>query len=408
MTNKRFLIDDSKKITYLQLFEALNQLDNVPSYIYNTQIFDIFKYILLSLVYDIPITLLDYDFSNEEIKNLGINENELKQKLRVNKKKIVTPSNFLKYVNKSNTSKWSVTLFTSGTTGLPKKVTHTFSSITRMVKINKNTADNVWGFAYNPTHIAGLQVFFQAVLNINTIVNIFGKSQLYIFDAIKKYSITNISATPTFFRMLLPHKGNYKSVKKLTSGGERFDVNLSKSLLKIFPNAKFLNVYASTEAGTILASKGDHFEVTEKEKIKIINNELLIHKSLLGDSDLVKLNGDWYYTGDEVEIISENPLRFKFVKRKNEMINVGGYKVNPLEVEELLNKHKNIIVSKVYGKKNSVLGNILMADVKRNGNISEKDIQIYLRKYLQEFKIPRIINFVDEIQLTRTGKLKRK
>ncbi len=94
---------------------------------------------------------------------------------------------------------WKVTLYTSGTTGIPKKVTHNFNSITRFVKISERNTNSIWGFAYNPTHMAGIQVFFQALLNGNAIVRLFGLSANEIHREINENFITHISATPTFY-----------------------------------------------------------------------------------------------------------------------------------------------------------------------------------------------------------------
>lgn len=85
------------------------------------------------------------------------------------------------------------------------------------------------------------------------------------------------------------------------------------------------NVYASTEAGTLFASAGNEFVIKEEMKnlVRVENGELLIHSSLLGKSSLVDVDGDWYHTGDIIEIVHDIPLIFHFLSRKNEMINVG-------------------------------------------------------------------------------------
>lgn len=89
------------------------------------------------------------------------------------------------------------------------------------------------------------------------------------------------------------------------------------------------------------------------------------------------------------------------------MVNVGGYKVNPYEVEQALEQHPLIKQAYIYGKANPVLGNILMADIVAVEPVSERELREFLSPLLQPFKIPRIINFVDSISLTRSGKLKR-
>ena len=100
---------------------------------------------------------------------------------------------------------------------------------------------------------------------------------------------------------------------------------------------------------------------------------------------------------------------FRFISRKNELINVGGYKVNPYEVEQAILNMQEIQEVMVYGKPNSVLGNILCAEIKlmEGGNIDESKIRFYLSENIQDFKIPRRIKFVESFTLTRTGKLKR-
>lgn len=299
-------------------------------------------------------------------------------------------------------------MFTSGTTGIPKKVSHDFKSITRFVKVSERNEKSIWGFAYNPTHMAGIQVFFQALLNGNSIVRLFGLNTKDIYTEIKNNEITHISATPTFYRLLLPCSETFPSVERITSGGEKFNEKTFKQLNEIFPNAKITNVYASTEAGTLFASQNDIFSVRPEYEhlIHIENNELLVHSSLMGSTET---NVDeWYNTGDVIEIVSKKPLKFRFVNRKSEMINVGGYKVNPLEVEEAILALTGIKNVRVYSKSNSVLGNIICCEVVTNSNqITESSIRTFLQSKIQEFKIPRIIRFVDELSTTRTGKLKR-
>ena len=91
------------------------------------------------------------------------------------------------------------------------------------------------------------------------------------------------------------------------------------------------------------------------------------------------------------------------------MINIGGYKVNPGEVEDILLSIDGVQQVLVYGKSNSVLGNILCADIMKDTNslLTELDIRTALKDQLQDFKIPRRIKFVKSLALTRTGKLKR-
>lgn len=399
----------NQEISWAALLEDLNKTSVYNTYCYKAEFYEIFKHIIQSLLLNEELIVLDNDFSETELYNI-LGDVDLDTYTRpLNKHqvlKITSKEELLKRITAVNKN-WKITLFTSGTTGLPKKVSHSFKSITRFVKYNNDTQVN-WGFAFNPTHMAGLQVFFQALLNGNSLFRLFGIEKQLILSKISEYSITNISATPTFYRMLLPLDAVYDSVKRLTFGGEKFDKNIWGQLKKSFPNAKFNNIYASTEVGSLLVSSGDVFSIKPElnSLVKIVDNELIIHNSLLGEID--RSDSDWYHTNDLVEVINDNTNQFRFVSRKNEMINVGGYKVNPYEVEQVVLDIKGINQVRIYTKSNSILGNIICCEiVSENKNLTESDIRKILRSKLQEYKIPRFITFVNEIAMTRTGKIKR-
>lgn len=365
--------------------------------------------IFASLCCDVPVTLYDDDLSEEEIVRLsGSSGNRFEPVAHRILHHVTDASDFLQISSKL--IHWSITLFTSGTTGLPKKVKHTFNSLTRAVKTGERFRQDVWGLAYNPTHVAGLQVLFQAMMNQNPVINLFGGNRDFIFSQIGKYNITNLSATPTFYRLLLPAGPVFPNVRQLTSGGEKFSTTVLNQVRAIFPNAAITNVYASTEAGSLFSSRGETFYIKDEflPWVMIDKDELLLHRTLVGQSDDIPMEGDWYRSGDMIEIISENPLQFRFLARKNEMINVGGQKVNPEEVEEVILELADIIDARVFGRKNSVTGNILYCEVvAHNPEINESSIRRMLSGRLQEYKIPRIIRFVDKIDQTRTGKKKR-
>lgn len=402
-------ISSDESISWDQLLRDLNEQRDYSPFCYESNFYKIFRHIIVSMLLEREIVLLDSDFSGEEIHRLIGNINLSSSKIDLTgivgnlttKEKLVE-----RLMNVSPT--WKITLFTSGTTGTPKKISHTYSTITRFVKVSEKHLTSVWGFAYNPTHIAGLQVFFQALLNGNTLIRLFGISYETIFLSINRFNITNISATPTFYRLLLPIYGVYPSVKYITSGGEKFDEKAISMLKSGFPNAKITNVYASTEAGSLLASDGNEFSIKKEFEhlIQIDQDELVIHRSLMGQNDVH--GSDWYKTGDLVEVISMNPMRFKFLSRKNEMINVGGYKVNPIEVEETIRDIFGIVDVRVFAKSNSVLGNIICCEIVRNDTtLDESTIRNQLKSKLQEYKIPRMMRFVEELSITRTGKIKR-
>jgi acyl-coenzyme A synthetase/AMP-(fatty) acid ligase len=406
-----FYADISKNqlFSWDDLISAVKHTDRFSQYCQYADFYNVFKQIILSLLLGKEIILLDSDFSEDEINRLVDKPLSSSIVTDIGKElSLIDSKEKLLHRLQQPSKDWQITMFTSGTTGLPKRISHTFESITRFVKRSSKHDSDVWGFAYNPTHMAGVQVFFQALLNGNPLIRLFGLSKEKIFKSILEYRVTNISATPTFYRLLLPEYSHYSTVKRITSGGEKFDEKIINSLKQIFPNAKITNVYASTEAGTLLASDGNDFSIKPEFKglIKIFQKELVIHKSLMGNSDAV--TDEWYHTGDMVEIVSQNPLRFHFIFRKNEMINVGGYKVNPHEIEGVIREIEGVSDVRIFSKSNSVLGNIICGEiVKYDVNLDESSIRTQLQTKLQEFKIPRLIKFVEKISTTRTGKIRR-
>lgn len=409
-----FFVDTNNDVykSYSDLIDDLNIQKNIGKYIYENSTYDVFMRIIQSLLLGIEVELIDSDFSELEINNIGIEYDSLNRRTAIDDLKITSLEHLFSKI-KENKDKWKLSLYTSGTTGRPKKIIHTFNSMNRTTRIGDKWLNDVWAYAYNPTHFAGLQVFFQAFLNKNSIINVFDINPNEINKLFNNYKITNISATPTFYRnFILFFKEPCQTVKRVTSGGERFDSNMGKYISKVFPNAKINNVYASTEAGTLFASKGDIFIIKDsmKENIQITEDgELLIHKNLLGYSDELN-NTEWYSSGDIVKLISDD--EFIFVSRKTEMINVGGYKVNPHEVEDEINQVEGVVDVIVKPRKNSVTGNIIMAEISLSNSVNkdciERTIKEHLNKSLQPWKVPRIIKFVNNIDKTRTGKKVRK
>ena len=381
----QFLISQGKNYSYENLLSEVNKNGYYPLLKTSNQ-FDYFCNLVKALVNDKSLILLDSDLSLSELN--GIKEEDINKEEKLEAKQFSTINEMLEAACRSSAH---ITIFTSGTTGQPKEVTHSVETLMRAVRRGEKYSGQVWAYAYNPTHMAGLQVFFQALFNQNLIVNVFNAGRNEVYQLIERYSISHISATPTFYRLLAPSEKVYTSVKRVTLGGEKSDSRLYDFIHSVFPEAKINNIYASTEAGSLFAAKGDCFQIPDplRNKFKIVDGELLIHYSLLGTSENFHLDGE--------------------LGRVNELINVGGYKVNPIEVEAVINSLDGVTQSLVYGRANSILGNILCAEVQmEEGKVkTEREIRQYLIDRLQDYKIPRIIKFVDSFSLTRTGKLKR-
>ena len=399
--------NNSQYLSYNDLFNFLNESGSIITNPYQTSTLDLFKNFIKALIHNKDFILLDCDFTDAEIIALT-GEKYIENFVSVDSLGI---DSFKSYLQLIVESKSKISIYTSGTTGLPKKVVHTVGSLTREVKTGSNFESSIWGLAFSPTHMAGIQVFFQALFNSNTLVDLFNIDTKTVNELISKHKISHISATPTFYRLLNSKDISFGDVKSVTLGGEKSDDNLYRIVKRMFPFAKIRNIYASTEAGSLLCSDGEFFYIPEhlKDKIVVKENTLYIHESLLGKiSDFLILDG-WYCSGDVIEWKHDSVHYFKLIGKSNEMINVGGYKVNPHEVELELRSIDGVDNAFVFGKANSVLGNLICAEIvlEKGIEIEESKIKDILRKKLQQFKIPRKIFFVDSLNLSRTGKISR-
>jgi acyl-coenzyme A synthetase/AMP-(fatty) acid ligase len=304
-----------------------------------------------------------------------------------------------RFVNKEQ-----ITLSTSGTSSTPKIITHTYNTLINNVKINDRYKNKVWGLCYNYEKMAAVQVILHSFFNKCTIVNLYGLDNKSLLNRFKQHNITNLSATPTFYKLLLSDENIFSNIEQITVGGEILDNQLYNKLKKYFPNSRISNIYAATEFGALLTSNGESFEITEKDSIfiKIVDNEILVHKSKLG----ISINEDWYHTGDIVDWINES--QFKIIGRQSSMINVGGVKVNPIKVENIINSLDYVSNSRVYGYKNSLLGNVVKADIVLLKEKSIQDIKHDLKTKLNQYELPMSLKIVDSLDVNDSNKLIRK
>lgn len=457
-TNKPWLIDgrSGRVITRAELLARINrQPASVRLLCQPTSTADGLMEVAAAIAHGFDLTLFDADSGPQEIAALGYSPAHLHQPAPVAAPSTVTTAKLAQQAAGGSRSRLG--LFTSGSTGLPKLVWQTVANLARAVKVSPRHAEAVWAFAYNPTHVAGIQVYLQALANGCPVVDVYGLDRAGVLAAIGRHGVTHISATPSFYRLLLPVDKTLPGVCSVTLGGESSDAALLERLRPLFPSARFHNVYASTEAGTLLTADGDIFSIAAGlEKLVVLRDgKIHVHRSLLGEFEATAKptpvtgnqlsvigisptenasqpitniqqpittsslrDDDWYDTGDVVEIVSTEPLRFRIVARERDWVNVGGSKVNPHEVEAVLGEHPGIKQVRVFGRKNSVMGNILCAEIElpkvddgrqsTDGSlVTEAALREFAAARLQPFKVPRLIRFVENIAQTRTGKISR-
>ncbi len=400
MTDRLCFVDRTTGIrkTYAEFVCDVNEIQSVSNINAADDEYKLITTLVASLWSDLDIAMSHNSFSNfEQIASALI---PVRPNLRQSE-----------LWNRIVTSKSKVGLFTSGTTGRAKFIQHRMESLTRAIRNSPHHQRDVWGLTYHSASFAGLQVVLQAICNSNPLVRLAGLESALIHDEIQSMGITHISATPTWLRLICSDGIVQKSVTHITTGGEIVDRSLFEQTHARFPNATVRNIYASTESGSVLLSDGDLFRVPAilTSKVKVEDGILAIHRSLLADSMQGLDASEFYLTGDCVDVLTENPLTVRFTARRNDWINVGGNKVNPLEIERLLVAIDGVTDARVFGRKNSVTGNIVCCEIVRANrkSITSVDIRRGLEKLVASFMIPRIIEFVDAIDQTPTGKKDR-
>jgi acyl-coenzyme A synthetase/AMP-(fatty) acid ligase len=315
-----------------------------------------------------------------------------------------------------------IALQTSGSSGKPKLFWHSMTSLTRGLKLSENQRGSVWGWAYPPDHLAGMQVLFQALLNANPLVRLFQVPSSSVHQALDDYEITHLSCTPTFLRLLLADGRTHPTLQRLTSGGERLDQSSMSRIAHVFPNARLTNIYASTEVGPLLVSHEDSFTVPEwlRNQVRIVDGQLWLHRCLrlegseesiaesLEESSIE--NSEFWPTGDQVEVVEAHPLRIRFVSRSHEGFNVAGYRVDPVKLENIARTHPTVADARFYGVPNSVTEHIVACDlvsVPGKQPVSDIEWRSWISGQVQRHELPRVIRWVTKIDTTNSGKIKR-
>lgn len=400
-----FWIDTERRVqkSAEEFLSDLNRLTRVRKFNCEPNPYDMLLQLTAGMVRGLETWLLDADFSEGELARFGIKLERLKEEYPLESR--AEFRSLEEVADCIERADWHLRLFTSGTTGLPKEVRHDYSSLARNVRRSERHRSDRWAFAYKMSHMAGVQVLLQALSNANETVYVFESAPELAVENIKKYRCTHISATPTFYRNLLRYLDDSLELTSITMGGEGFDEALSRKLHEIFPKAAIRNIYASTEIGSLLNAKGSGFEIPSKyaAQIKISSEgELLIHRSLLGE---FPSDGEWYNTHD---VVREEDGLIYFQARQSDLINVGGFKVNPSEVEREILNVEGVSDCAIKSRANSVMGNILCAEIVADGNRDEKKLRAEilnrLKSSLQSYKVPRLYKFVDSIERSRTGK----
>ena len=258
-------------------------------------------------------------------------------------------------------------------------------------------------------HWGGLNTLFHVLSSGGTLVFLENRNPDYVCNLIEKYKVELLPTSPTFLNMMLLSRSyerfSLDSLKIISYGAEPMPQNLLKRLGILFPALKLQQTYGLIELGVMRSQSesndslwvklgGEGYQTRVEDGILQIKSDSAMLGYLNATSPFTE--DGWFITGDTVEVKGEF---FRILGRKSEIINVGGEKVFPQEVENVILQIKGVVDVIVYGESNPLTGKIVCAKLKYEGDKSKPDIsreiKTYCRQNLESFKVPVKIEIVD-------------
>jgi len=299
-------------------------------------------------------------------------------------------------------------LFSSGSTGKNKAALHDLVPLLEKFKVPRHTFRTLTFLLFD--HIGGINTLFYTLSNAGCIVTVQDRSPDVVCAAVEKYKVQLLPTSPTFINLLLLSEAykryDLSSLRMVTYGTEVMPERTLKRFHELFPQIQLTQTYGLSELG-ILRSKskspdslwvkigGEGFET------RVVNGmlEIKARSAMLGylnePSPFTK--DGWFQTGDAVEVDGEY---FRILGRKSEIINVGGEKVYPAEVESVLLSMNGVEDVTVGGERHPLTGHIVKAKVRLSTGETLADFRKRMRAFCQDklptYKVPQKVILASE------------
>jgi acyl-coenzyme A synthetase/AMP-(fatty) acid ligase len=326
------------------------------------------------------------------------------------------------------TTEW--VLLSSGTSsGVPKLVVHNLASLIAPIRSSPDPGPGiVWATFYDIRRYGGLQIFLRAILGKGSMVlSSAGESVAEHLARLQQRAVTHLSGTPSHWRrLLMSASAGAIAPRYVRLSGEIADQSILDMLRSAYPESVVGHAFASTEAGVAFevsdGSAGFPVDLLGRRgsvEMKIVDQSLRIR------SDRTALRYLGYGTGeiadeegfvDTGDIVERGGERYHFLGRRNGVVNVGGMKVHPEEIEAVINSHPRVAISVVKPRRNPILGAVVSAEVvlkpEQSGRPSavgkiEDEILNLCRQVLPPHKVPATLRLVSALDIAEAGKIVR-
>jgi long-chain acyl-CoA synthetase len=298
-------------------------------------------------------------------------------------------------------------LFTSGSTGTPKGVVHDFSKLLRKFHTPRPALRTLNFLLFD--HWGGLNTLLHCLVNNSPAILPENRTPDHICELIEKHQVELLPASPTFLNMLLLSRAyegrDISTLRLITYGSEPMPETTLAGMRNAFPNVELRQTYGLIELGVLRAKSlssdslwvkvgGDGYGLRIIDGILQIKADAAMLGYLNAPSPFTE--DGYFITGDRVEVNGEY---MRFLGRDSELINVGGQKVFPAEVEAVLLACDLVEEAVVFGQKHPLMGKIVCADVKLRAAGDDAEARRVIKQFcaerLEAFKVPVKIQFVE-------------
>jgi long-chain acyl-CoA synthetase len=298
-------------------------------------------------------------------------------------------------------------LFSSGSTGKSKAALHDIVPMLEKFTVQRHTLRTITFLLFD--HIGGFNTLLYNLSNAGCVVTVQDRQPETVCRAIAQHRVQLLPTSPTFLNLLLVSEAwkhhDLSSLETVTYGTEVMPQSTLDRFVAAFPKVKLQQTYGLSEVG-ILRSKsrssdslwvkvgGEGFETRVADGML----EIKARSAMLGylNAPSPFTADGWFKTGDAVEVDGEY---IKILGRKSELINVGGEKVYPAEVESVLQTMPGVEDVAVTGEKNAITGHIVFARVKLSGDEPLGAFRARMREFcngkLPRFAVPQRVELVD-------------
>ena len=271
-------------------------------------------------------------------------------------------------------------------------------------------------------HFGGINTVLAITASLGTVVTTDGRAIATICEAIQQYQVNLLPTTPSFLTLLaatdLSTKYDLSSIKRITYGTETMPQATLDRIRARFPEVELQQTYGLSEVGVLRSQSrpdgslwvrigGAGFETQVRDDILWIRSEYRMVGYLNAPSGF-DADG-WFNTQDKVEVDGDY---FRILGRVTDLINVGGQKVYPAEVEDLILALPNITEVVVTGEPHALLGYIVVAKVSLAQPEPQDALRLRIRKAclakLSAFKVPTKVQLLEQdVYSVRFKKIRR-